>query len=287
MVILMNKMGPMVVYANHANFTGAQEQWNSLVMSRLCLWSKGGQGQIVVNGEKFSLRTGDYLFLPWAFSIRYLPDINSPFFLAGIHLIPHMDYSTDPSKYQFKVAHDPKDLLAKVRSRNDTPLTNLHGLIRYHLQADAPLMLISEAIVAHFQGSSRDADQLKALAGVLIHELQRAQNLQGIPLKLRELLIYIDDNLHKSISASDLADHLELSDSQLRRLFRRWLQLSPFDYIAHKRIEKASSLLTSSRLSIDKIARLVGYEDPFYFSRVFKKIQGISPSGHRKNTGFI
>ena len=277
----------MVVYANHANFSKRGEQFNPSVKSRLCLWSKGGKGKVIINEKEFPLRSGDYLFLPWGFSIHYQPDPNNPFFLAGIHLIPEMDHLLDPPEHKFHVAHNPNDPLSDVISRKDIPISGLNELIQYHLQPEDPLMLLSEAIVSHFQSPSRDAHQLRSLAKVLIYQLQHTRSLRSVPPKLRKLLQHLDDHLSDVISIGDLADILELSESQVRRIFRQWLQLSPLEYLTQKRIEKASILLTTSRHSIEQIAYEVGFDDPFYFSRVFKKIRGVSPSAHRHSTSFL
>lgn len=275
----------MVVYANHADFSEMGEVWHPSVKSRLCLWSKGGRGQVVINGKNIALRRGDYLLLPWSASIRYQPDQKSPFILAGIHLIPDFDATSDPMEYQ--AAHHPDHPLSFLCSRNDAPIPGLEGLVRYHVQLDDPLLLLSETIVAHFISESRCEHQLRSLASVLTHELSQARNIQSLPPKLRELLVELDDHLSKPVTVGDLADRLDLSDSQVRRLFRRWLKTSPTEYLAKKRMDKASALLTSTRMSIEQIANQVGYEDPFYFSRVFKKLRGVPPSSHRRDTGFL
>ena len=58
----------------------------------------------------------------------------------------------------------------------------------------------------------------------------------------------------------------------------------PFsEYITSKRIQRAKELLDDESLSVDAIAREVGYKDYFYFTKVFKKAVGISPSKYRKN----
>ena len=54
------------------------------------------------------------------------------------------------------------------------------------------------------------------------------------------------------------------------------------DYFIHLKVQKASSLLLLSRMTIREIALIVGYEDPYYFSRLFKKVVGISPTAVRQ-----
>ena len=54
-------------------------------------------------------------------------------------------------------------------------------------------------------------------------------------------------------------------------------------YLTSKRIQKAKELLEDDRLSVEQIAEMVGYRDYFYFTKVFKKTEGVSPSSYRKN----
>lgn len=281
----MARKSPMILYANHARFSDARPVYCPRVESRLCLWSKGGKGTVIVNGETHALRAGDYLFLPWGASIRYLPDPQAPFFLAGIHLIPDFDWRETPIDY--RVAHQHGDPLAGSPRRRDTELSGLTGLVQYHIQSESPLMLLSEAIVAHFLSAARCEEQLARFARSLLQELTNAEDIRHMPESLRSLLAHIDDNLSAPLSSSDLAGHLKISASQVRRLFRKWLNASPVEYINRKRMERARRLLSSTRLPVSEVAERLGFEDSFYFSRVFKKYIDLSPQAYRRASGFL
>lgn len=58
--------------------------------------------------------------------------------------------------------------------------------------------------------------------------------------------------------------------------------MGPKDYFTRLKMHKASQLLNNPNLSIKEVADLVGYEDPLYFSRVFKQINAVSPTEYRK-----
>lgn len=64
----------------------------------------------------------------------------------------------------------------------------------------------------------------------------------------------------------------------------RWLNQSKIiQYILKKRIYNAEALLQNTQYNINEIAQIIGYDNPLYFSRVFQKTKGISPSEYRKN----
>ncbi len=97
------------------------------------------------------------------------------------------------------------------------------------------------------------------------------------------LLKYINENLAYPLSRDHLAASVHLSPSRFYTLFKEVVGQSPSDYIQHARLEKARHLLVMSDLTVHEIALSVGYGDLFYFSRLFKKHYGLSPSYYRNS----
>ena len=97
---------------------------------------------------------------------------------------------------------------------------------------------------------------------------------------------YIDSHITKNISNEILGSIINMSPNSFLRLFRQEIKISPQKYILKRKIEKASVMLHYSNYSIDEIAQKTGFNDRFYFSRVFKKIMHISPAAYRKNFRF-
>lgn len=100
---------------------------------------------------------------------------------------------------------------------------------------------------------------------------------------VRAALIYIHENYRGGISVKSLASSLHLSTNHFIKIFHTLVGLTPQKYVQKLRIQDAVSLLTSNTqksdpLSISEIASMVGYNDTSYFSRVFRKETGQSPS---------
>lgn len=72
-----------------------------------------------------------------------------------------------------------------------------------------------------------------------------------------------------------------VSESHFRALFHQWAGMGPVQYRNRLRISHAQSYLVNSPMRVDKIAAMVGFDDVFYFSRLFKKITGVSPRAYR------
>ncbi len=96
-----------------------------------------------------------------------------------------------------------------------------------------------------------------------------------------KIITYIKENYSQDISLDDLSDHVYMSKSYISKIFREEMQCSITDYINKIRIMKSKSFLMDRSLSIDDIAAMTGFTDKSYFTKVFKKIIGISPGKYR------
>lgn len=96
--------------------------------------------------------------------------------------------------------------------------------------------------------------------------------------RLRDVTAFIDCHIGQDISIEELAKIAHLHPNYLIRLFKSQLGMSPVQYINLKRIEIAQQLLKNPKISVAEAAERLGIGDVFYFSKLFKKYVGISPS---------
>lgn len=87
------------------------------------------------------------------------------------------------------------------------------------------------------------------------------------------------------LSVQAIAVHAGISEVHLRRIFKSALNTTPTRYINYLRLEKAKNMLISSNYTIAEISLSVGFLDQYYFSRLFKKEIGISPSEYKRHWG--
>ena len=101
-------------------------------------------------------------------------------------------------------------------------------------------------------------------------------------LLLREAAQYLEEHYAEDFKMSFLAEKFNMSESHFRKLFKGFTGLSPVEYRNGLRIEHAKELLSRNTVSVSEVARAVGIEDQFYFSRIFKEAEGVSPLGYKK-----
>ena len=92
---------------------------------------------------------------------------------------------------------------------------------------------------------------------------------------------YINLNWQKSLSVAELAELVNLSDSRAAHLFRKTVGVSIHRYVGGIKIANSKELLSNTDMSVAEISSMVGYDDPLYFSRVFKAATGMSPREYR------
>ena len=98
-------------------------------------------------------------------------------------------------------------------------------------------------------------------------------------VKMEKILHYIDANYsNPNLSVSSIAEEFFYVPSYLTRLFKKYASVNPNKYITQLRLEKSVDLLANKELSIEQISVLVGYKNPFYFSKEFKRHYGVPPS---------
>jgi|SRR5215469_8433471 len=99
--------------------------------------------------------------------------------------------------------------------------------------------------------------------------------------RVDKVVNYMIRNLHKPLQASELAASANLSISHFFVLFKQRTSYTPLYYFTRLRILRACQLLESTELRVKEVAAALGYEDPFYFSRVFKSFSTVAPNQYR------
>lgn len=113
------------------------------------------------------------------------------------------------------------------------------------------------------------SEKKPAVSTYLQEEMENARN-------------YFSEHFNEPISIEDFAASRSMSVSWFLRNFKQVNGMSPMHFILTKRINDAVSLLETTNYNVTEISTIVGYDNPMYFSRLFKKQKGVSPTAYRK-----
>ncbi|MEK4359255.1 AraC family transcriptional regulator [Paenibacillus sp. FSL M7-1455] len=101
-------------------------------------------------------------------------------------------------------------------------------------------------------------------------------------IKVHALLDYIHEHYTEKITSTDIEQEFECNYDYINRVFTKWTGRSIMRYVNRIRIDHAKELIEATHLSFNEIGYLSGLDDPYYFSKVFKKYEGLSPSQYYK-----
>jgi AraC-like DNA-binding protein len=99
--------------------------------------------------------------------------------------------------------------------------------------------------------------------------------------RVERCIAYMAQHLDRPLQVATLAAQARVSPSHFFALFKRRIGSAPMDYFTRLRMQRACRLLEETGFSIKEISSKLGYDDQFYFSRVFKSINGVAPSDYR------
>ena len=148
---------------------------------------------------------------------------------------------------------------------------------------------------------TRSFEEIKACADLLYHITNHVVNIESIDtikkIKIKEesknsnkrshskdiekAVTYIEDNIKKQLTLDDVAKHINLSTHYLSKLFKKEMNINFVTYLTDKKIELAKLMLQDPEIPIVNIAIDLSYNHPNYFSKVFKRKVGLTPSEYR------
>ena len=231
----------------------------------MMLLCTGGEGYVCCGKDRYTVRAGDVFFcFPHTYT-AYGSSLNMPWSLYWIH---------------FKGEAAEKHLKSSGITEQ-SPVIHLHnGGFNKHYRKILDTGTNNGALNALYEGQS---NFYNLLFGFLNRNDVAATGVSGM---VEKTIRYIGRNLHKKLTLDELAAQANLSKFHFARLFAQETGCSPMRYLQNTRIEQAKSLLLSTNGLLSEVAELLGFDDVYYFSAVFKKVTGLSPGRYRRKNQF-
>ncbi len=231
--------------------------WRTLENESVIIYCEDGEGFVEDERGFRSIKAGDLLIIPAQVPHRYGNKKGTYWTIGWAHVIGSQ-----------------QDQIIKYNDEKRPFITKGTEMIKDSLLR-LPRILAEESI-----GS------LQLATADLLHAIQdlnysRADEEKHDD-KILELKNYIERSYAKETSLDSLSKRIGLSKFQLIKRFNRALGVSPIEYVNQRRIYHATRMLSFTNHSITQIAEKVGIQDAYYFSRIFKKVMGVSPRQYRK-----
>jgi two-component system, response regulator YesN len=156
------------------------------------------------------------------------------------------------------------------------------GVINYLLKP------ISKKVLIEAVESAVEAVEKQERAGIIekVMDEKLVQVDTGHPsnrVPIRDAIEYINNNIKNELTQKEVADHVHLNPSYLSVLFKEHVKLTFSEYVTRRRVQRAKELLMTTNLPVNDIAEESGYKTAKYFIKIFKELEGVTPSAYRKN----
>lgn len=253
----------LAVYNTGYEKCEADYRWGPAVRDHYLLhYISSGKGTYVCRGEEYQLQEGDMFLISPAEVVQYTAASDDPweYYWVGFHgadahrmvtmagFLPEMPILRTADAEATRAA-----LMRIYGSRGNTPAADV--------EMAGNLQLFLASLI-------RRQDEIPAAAGNRTY--------------LAQALRFIQHNYANAIGVSDIADFVGISRSQLYRAFQTEFGQSPHEYLQKHRITEACALLRRGELTVAEVAGSVGFNDPLYFSRVFRQIKKCTPTAYQK-----
>lgn len=228
----------------------------------IMFYSMAGKGYIENKKQRVELLPNQFIIIPPHEFHRYQADINDPWTIYWVH------FSSNKLK-EFGDEFNTK----RFYSPTDLPYNNniVDTWVEMYSSLDSGYnsLTIGYANLCLY----------RFLSLFLFPGKKFTASVEDSPLE--KSIEYMKENISNRLSTNEIANRFKYSSSHYTALFKQKTGMTPIDYFIKLKVYYACQLLTQSDLKIKEIADKTGYDDPYYFSRLFKQIMGKSPSEYR------
>lgn len=275
----LQPVDPVVVGANWYRFTPGERIVNPHVMSVSFVWIVSGGGEILSGGQTFPVDAQHVVRLPWRHCVEYRAHTRGPFQIGTLHVVPRHDRSEPVTPRVGFLRGDP---LLESPTRHGDEFAFRPGLSTTRDPAARRITEFATIAIERLGEGAFDEEYFRALGRLILAENAawgdthtRQTNLPGI---LELMMTYIRHHIAEPLTVARVAAGAACSEATAQRHFARHTGQSMQSWIRHFRMREAARLLRTTGLRVNEVAGLVGYRDPLYFSRAFRREFGIAPS---------
>ncbi len=235
------------------------------VLEHILIYNLEGKGYIKIDAKEHEIRPNHFFVIPANTPHTYYADEETPWNIYWVHF-----------------AGEKSDLFSKITGHIQVISPSPVSRIKERID------LFTEILVNLSMGYSRDNLEYANLClwyllasfmyvNQFMNILQRTN--QDLP---SQAIGFMRENINRSLKLEDIANATGYSTSHFSRIFSEKTGHAPMEYFNQLKMQVACRWLDTTKLRISEIASNIGYSDPYYFSRTFKRIIHQSPAQYRK-----
>ncbi len=233
--------------------------------NQLLLYCTAGKGILQAGGQEHTVERGDLIVLPKGQAHQYWADSKYPWSIYWLHFDGILA----------------SQLMGLLCPEGNAAIHNIglqpQVLATFESLFDLRFTATSRTRFIH---GCHQTQQLISLLAILARSHSKRA---GQAINMERVQTFMQQHLHSNFSLEELAKHMRSSKYHFSKKFKDLTSQSPMQYFIQLKMQHAGKLLDTSEQSIKRIAASLGYDDPYYFSRLFKKQIGLSPAQYRQS----
>ena len=238
-----------------------------------------GEGELIVGEERFEIRPHRLFFIG-----PYLPhEFRSKRGSMGEHLAVHFDLAPGFPPFASNVG---RRRPYEVRLSHGLSLPTCTDLASGHTIEQCLIELVQARNAGGPTAPLEASTLLQRAILLLLKAKQRpkpdAAHDERNRVRMERVVAHIRENFAQDLPVSELSEVAGLSPAHLARMFTQWTGSTPAEYVRMAKIERARALMGQVDLSIKEVARVTGFKNQYHFSRVFRQVDGLTPTLYRE-----
>ena len=231
----------------------------------ILIYCVDGEGKVEIEKQQFQLKQNQYIIIPKNVAHNYNSSTTRPWTIYWLHFAGEKaSLFINPTVRRYEIGSEMQDRFTDRIFLFDEIYQNLTTGCSYEN------LEYANTCLWHMLGSLKYFLQFKS---------NKQYNNDG---SINKCIEYMKKNINKQMTVGELARYSGFSESHFSLLFKKKTGQSPLNFATYLKIQKACHLIEFSDMKIRDIAAELGYEDAFYFSRVFSKVMGMSPAKFKK-----
>lgn len=227
-----------------------------------------GSGWFEVAGRRYKVPSNSFFILPAGQPHSYGTDLTTPWTIYWIHFQGTL--APAYAALRETVCTITQSQNSRIRERNNL-FEEIFSSLDRGLTPDS--FHYASALFHHYLATLRYLPEYRGQTG------------SGEQDDIIDATIhFLEENVEKTLTLEQIAQYSGFSASYISAVFRRRTGQAPLTYFNHLKIRQACRLLTDTDMKMNSICHKVGISDPYYFSRLFSKVIGISPSEYRRRS---
>lgn len=227
----------------------------------ILLYCLDGKGTIRTGGNEYVLSASEAFCIPRGMPHCYFADEKDPWSILWVHF-----KGDDVARYPI----DRMEIERMNSPSSDRRMQSYFEILFHVLEKDFTL------------GNFIYISQMLSLILSEIYFRERTEENTPQNRHVTSVIRYMYAHIDQSLTLEELSEQVGLSKSYLNTIFRASTGHSPVDFFLRLKMEEACKLLQMENGYVYEVAAAVGYSDPYYFSRLFRKIIGVSPKEYRQ-----